>query len=389
MKENRISILGSTGSIGTQALKVCEALGLTPAALTAYHSAAALERQARRWRPAYAACVDEAAARDLKVRLHDTDIRVGGGEEALCEAASMEGCAVLNAVVGMAGLPATLRALEAGHTVALANKETLVAAGELVMRTAEEHRAALLPVDSEHSAIFQCLQGNDKKALRRILLTASGGPFYGRSREELRNVTPADALCHPNWTMGAKITIDSATLMNKGLEFIEAMWLFGVSPEQIEVLVHRQSVVHSAVEYGDGSVIAQLGVPDMALPIQYALTYPERAATGLVQAVDLFSVGTLTFAPPDEETFGCLGLAKAAAARGGLAPCVLNAANEAAVALFLLEKIGFLDIEALVAAALENVPAGSYSALSEVLETERAARDFVQSYAEKGGFLRS
>lgn len=390
MNQKQISILGSTGSIGTQALKVCGALGLTPRVLTAHKNAAALAAQARRWHPAFVACADESAAKELCLSLHDMDIRVGGGPQALLEAAAFDGCdVVLNAVVGMAGLPPTMQALEMGRDVALANKETLVAAGALVTKTARMHGAHLLPVDSEHSAIFQCLQGNDNRQLRRILLTASGGPFYGYSRAQLHNIRPEDALRHPNWSMGAKITVDSATLMNKGLELIEAMWLFGLPPEQIQILIHRQSIVHSGVEYCDGSVIAQMGVPDMALPIQYALTYPQRVDTGLIRPLDLFSVGTLTFAAPDEETFGCLRLAKEAASSGGLAPCILNAANEEAVSLFLSGQIRFPEIELLVREALSSVPSGEYTTLQQVLDTEQAARRAVQSYVKKGGCLRS
>lgn len=377
-----VSILGSTGSIGTQALRVCRALGRPVAALSADSSTGLLEEQARAFHPQKVCMTDEAACRDLRVRLRDTDIQVLGGMEGLCEIAADPACGMpLNALVGMVGLRPTLRALEAGKTVALANKETLVAAGELVQNTAKAHGGRLLPVDSEHSAIFQCLWGNDKKAVRRILLTASGGPFYGKTREELQTATLAGALCHPNWSMGRKITVDSATLMNKGLELIEAMWLFDVPPEQITILVHRQSLVHSAVEYRDGSILAQLSQPDMALPIQLALTYPERAETGVVEPLDLLRAGTLTFAAPDEETFGCLRLAKAAAKAGGLAPCILNAANEAAVALFLEERIPFLEIEERVGYALSRLGAPAYRTLEEVLAAAAEAKALAQSGA--------
>lgn len=363
-----VSILGSTGSIGRQALRVCKALRRPVAALSANRSVQLIEEQARAFCPKKVCMMDEEAFRDLRVRLRDTKTEVLFGMQGLCEiAAGPDGGMPLNALVGMIGLRPTLAALEAGKTVALANKETLVAAGELVRRTAREHGGRLLPVDSEHSAIFQCLHGNDKKAMRRILLTASGGPFYGKTREQLQSVTLEDALHHPNWSMGKKITVDSATMMNKGLELIEAMWLFDAAPEQIEVLIHRQSLLHSAVEYGDGSIIAQLASPDMALPIQLALTWPQRVDTGIVEPLDLIGAGSLTFAAPDETAFGCLKLAKQAAKAGGLAPCILNAANEAAVGLFLEEKIGFLEIERRVSHALERMGAPGYRSLEEVL----------------------
>lgn len=371
-----LSILGSTGSIGTQALDVCRTLGLTVAALSANRNVGLLENQARCHSPKVVCLMDEKAAADLRVRLADMPVRVTSGLEGLCQIAAEMGDMVLNSVVGMVGLAPTLSALKSGKTVALANKETLVAAGELVMHTAVQYGAKLLPVDSEHSAIFQCLQGNDKRDMDHILLTASGGPFLGRTREELYGVSREEALRHPNWSMGPKITVDSATLMNKGLELIEAMWLFGVEPEQIEILIHPESIVHSAVAYRDGAVMAQLGAPDMRLAIQYALTYPRRVS-GPVKPLDLTALGALTFRHPDEETFGCLAAAKEAARRGGLAPCVVNAANEAAVALFLEGKIGFLGIEERVWGALEAVPAPGYSTLEEVWEAEQAARTYV------------
>lgn len=376
-EQKTISILGSTGSIGTQAIKVCEALGFRVRALAARSNVSLLEQQARRLRPALLSVSNEEAWRDLRVRLADTNVEILLGTEGMCEiAAGGENDLVLNSVVGMVGLRPTLAALEAGKDVALANKETLVAAGGLVTETARRHGARLIPVDSEHSAIFQCLCGNDSKDVRRLLLTASGGPFFGRRSEELEHVMVEDALRHPNWQMGAKITVDCATMMNKGLEFIEAMWLFGVAPEQIEILVHRESVVHSMVEYRDGAVMAQLGVPDMAIPIQYALTFPRRLSCE-VGTLDLFEVGKLTFQRPDYETFRCLGAALEAAKRGGLSPCVVNAANEAAVALFLERKIGFMEIARAVCGALEEVPAGDYESLDEVLEAARRAQDYV------------
>ena len=375
-----VSILGSTGSIGTQALRVCRALGRPVAALSADRSTKLLEEQARAFLPQKVCVTNEEAFRDIRVRLQDTGIKLLFGMEGLCEIAADPACGMpLNALVGMVGLRPTLAALTEGKTVALANKETLVAAGELVQNTAKRHGGRLLPVDSEHSAIFQCLWGNDKKAMRRILLTASGGPFYGKTRAQLQNVTLSDALRHPNWSMGRKITVDSATLMNKGLELIEAMWLFDAAPSQIEILVHRQSLMHSAVEYMDGSILAQLSHPDMALPIQLALTWPKRVDTDVIEPLDLIRAGTLSFAAPDEETFGCLRLAKEAAKTGGLAPCILNAANEAAVALFLKEKIGFLEIEERVGHALERLGAPAYRTLEEVLAAAEEARELALS----------
>ncbi|MCI8441474.1 MAG: 1-deoxy-D-xylulose-5-phosphate reductoisomerase [Provencibacterium sp.] len=375
-----VGILGSTGSIGAQALRVCRALGRPVVALSADKSTKLLEEQARAFLPKKVCVTNEEAFRDIRVRLQDTGIQLLFGMQGLCEIAADPACGMpLNALVGMVGLRPTLAALEAGKTVALANKETLVAAGELVQNTAKQHGGSLLPVDSEHSAIFQCLHGNDKKAMRRILLTASGGPFYGQTREQLQKVTLSQALCHPNWSMGKKITVDSATLMNKGLELIEAMWLFDAAPSQIEILIHRQSLMHSAVEYTDGSIIAQLSRPDMALPILLALTWPERVDAGVVAPLDLIRAGTLSFAAPDEETFGCLRLAKRAAEAGGLAPCILNAANEAAVALFLEEKIGFLEIEERVGSVLERLGAPAYQTLEEVLSAAEEAKRLVLS----------
>ena len=374
----RISLLGSTGSIGRQTLDVAAACGFSVAALTAHRSGALLEEQARRFQPELAVCVDPAAAADLKVRLADTQVRVASGPEGLLEAAALPSAdTVVTAVVGVAGLEPTLAAIRAGKRIALANKETLVCAGELVMDQAEAHGAEIVPVDSEHSAIFQCLQGcRDRGEVRRLILTASGGPFFGWSREALAGVTPAQALKHPNWSMGAKITVDSATLMNKGLEYIEAMRLYRMPPEKISIVVHRESIVHSLVEYCDNAVLAQLGAPDMRLPIQYALTWPERTP-GPAQPLDLLNCPSLTFQAPDYDAFPCLGLALEAARTGGTATAVLNGANEAAVALFLEEKLSFPGIAERVGLALERLPVVQKPSLEEILEADRAARALV------------
>ena len=371
-----ISILGSTGSIGRQTLEVAEACGHRVAALTVNRSVELAEEQARKFRPELVAAVDEKAAADLRVRLADTPTRVAGGEQALLEAAVLPRAdTVVTAVVGIAGLRPTLAAIDAGKRIALANKETLVCAGELVMARAREKGADIVPVDSEHSAIFQCLQGcRDRGEVRRLIITASGGPFFGKGREELSQVTREQALRHPNWSMGAKITIDSATLMNKGLEFIEAMRLYAMPPEKISVVVHRESIIHSLVEFVDGAVLAQLGTADMRLPIQYALTWPERTA-GPATPLDLLRCPPLTFAAPDLEAFPCLALALECARKGGTSTAILNGANEAAVALFLNDKVKFLDIPRLVAGALDRVEAraGDYG-LEDVFEADRAAR---------------
>lgn len=371
-----ISILGSTGSIGRQTLEVAEACGHRVAALTVKGSVELAEEQARKFRPELVAAADERAAADLRVRLADTPIRVAGGEQALLEAAVLPRAdTVVTAVVGIAGLRPTLAAIDAGKRIALANKETLVCAGELVMDRARGKGADIVPVDSEHSAIFQCLQGcRDRGEVRRLIITASGGPFFGMSREELAQVTREQALRHPNWSMGAKITIDSATLMNKGLEFIEAMRLYAMPPEKISVVVHRESIIHSLVEFVDGAVLAQLGTADMRLPIQYALTWPERTA-GPATPLDLLRCPPLSFAAPDSEAFPCLALALECARKGGTSTAILNGANEAAVALFLNDKVKFLDIPRLVAGALDRVEArtGDYG-LEDVFKADRAAR---------------
>ena len=370
----RLVILGSTGSIGVQALQVAERLHYPVTALAAGHQVQQLETQIRRYRPRIAVLYDEKAAADLRVRVRDFPVKVLAGMDGLCEAAALKDAdMVLNAVVGMVGLLPTLAAIEAGRDVALANKETLVAGGALVMEAAARRGVRLLPVDSEHSAIFQCLQGAPPdRAVRRLILTASGGPFFGRTTEQLRAIKPEQALKHPNWSMGAKITIDSATMMNKGLELIEARWLFDMPPERIDIVVHRESIVHSLVEYEDRAVVAQLGVPDMRVPIQYALTWPARCVSD-VDVLDLTACGTLTFHRPDDETFPGMGICRKAITRGGLYPAAVNAANEQAVALFLAGKIGFLDIARLCGQALEwSLPADN--SVQGILETDRESR---------------
>ena len=372
---NTISILGSTGSIGRQTLDVAEQLGLHVAALTANSNVDRIEQQARQFQPRLAVLYDENAAKELRRRLSDTGIRVASGMEGLLEAATMEEAdAVVTAVVGMIGLRPTLAAIRAKKRIALANKETLVCAGELVMAEAERFGAEIVPVDSEHSAIFQCLQGcRDRSEIRRLLLTCSGGPFYGKSFQELEGMTRADALRHPNWTMGPKITVDCATLMNKGLEVIEAMRLYRLPLAQVKPVIHRQSIVHSLVEFRDGAVLAQLGTPDMRLPIRYALTYPHRAENP-AEPLDLLTCPPLTFAEPDLEAFPCLRLAFEAVTAGGTACAVLNGANEAAVGLFLQDRVGFNDISRLVARALDAVPVRQDPELEDILEADRQAR---------------
>lgn len=377
-----ISVLGSTGSIGKQTLDVAEKCGFQVAAITANRSIDLLEQQARKFKPKLVVAYDEAAAADLKVRLEDTGIRVASGMGGLIEAATMPWVdTVVTAVMGMIGLRPTLAAIEAHKRIALANKETLVCAGELVMARAAQEGVEIVPVDSEHSAIFQCLQGAASHGeIKRLILTASGGPFFGKEREELMGVTKADALKHPNWNMGAKITIDSATLMNKGMEFIEAMRLYHMSPDQIQIVVHRQSIVHSLVEFTDNAILAQLGTADMRLPIQYALTWPQRTK-GVATELDLFSCPDLTFQRPDPETFRCLGIALETARKPGTPCAIMNGANEAAVDLFLRDKIGFMDIPDLVEHALETVPAQPAEKLDAVLEADKAAREAVYSRA--------
>ena len=377
-----VSILGSTGSIGRQSLDVIGKMeGIRVAALTAGSSVQKMAEQCRAFRPQLAVMATREAAESLKAALRDMEISVAWGEEGLIQAATLPQVdCVITAVVGMVGLKPTLAAIRAGKRIGLANKETLVCAGELVMAEADRWGAEIVPVDSEHSAIFQCLMGcKDRAEVRRILLTCSGGPFFGMEAARLRQVTKADALQHPNWKMGPKITVDCATLMNKGLEVIEAMRLYRVPLEQVEVLIHRQSIVHSLVEFNDGAVMAQLGSPDMRLPIQLALTYPERRESP-VERLDLTKCPPLTFCPPDEEKFPCLVLAKACAKRGGTACPAMNGANEEAVALFLADKIGFYDIYRLVSQAVEAVPFVRNPSLEEILEADRLARLAVRQH---------
>ena len=373
-----ISLLGATGSIGRQTLAVAQELGLSVAALTANRQVDLLEQQARQCKPRLAVLYDPAAAKELRSRLQGTGIEVMEGPEGLITAATLpEADTVVTAVMGSVGLAPTLAAIREKKRIALANKETLVCAGELVMAAAQEAGAEIVPVDSEHSAIFQCLQGcRDRREIRRLLLTCSGGPFFGRSFEELEHMTAADALKHPNWTMGAKITIDSATLMNKGLEIIEAMRLYDLPVEQVEAVIHRQSIIHSLVEFRDGAMLAQLGTPDMKLPIRYAMTYPYRAATP-DQPLDLLTCGALTFSAPDMEAFPCLRIARQCAAAGGTACAIMNGANEAAVQRFLQGEIGFNDIPRLVEQALSKVPVIYRPSLADILEADRMARQAV------------
>lgn len=375
-----ISILGSTGSIGRQTVAVAEHLGLDVRALTTNRNIRLVEEQARRLHPAFVAVYDETAAKALRIALADTDIAVGSGERGLCEAAVISGAqTVVTAVSGAVGLRPTLEAIEKGRRIALANKETLVCAGEIVMQRARQFDAEIVPVDSEHSAIFQCLTGRNGE-LKKILLTGSGGPFRGWTREQTASVTPEQAVKHPNWSMGAKISVDSATMMNKGLEFIEAMHLFGVTPDDIQVLIHPESVVHSMVELVDGTVIAQLGVPNMELPIQYALTYPERTES-LCGTLDFTQLTNgLHFYAPELERLPCLALAMRCARTGGTAPGVMNAANEVAVGLFLNHQIGYNEIYDSVAAAVETIPATAAPDLDTIRAADAAARDFVRSY---------
>lgn len=380
MRSCCISLLGSTGSIGRQSLEVIQACGMKVGALTANSNVERMEEQARQFLPKLAVMMDEKAAADLKVRLADTPVRVAGGMEGLLEAAELpQADTVITAVVGMVGLRPTMAAIREGKRIALANKETLVCAGQLVMEEARDYGAKIVPVDSEHSALFQSLQCcKDRGEVKRLILTCSGGPFFGKTRQELQGMTRKEALQHPNWSMGAKITVDSATLMNKGLEFMEAMHLYQMPPEKISIVIHRESIIHSLVEYCDNAVIAQLGAPDMRLPIQYALTWPERVP-GPADPLDLCSCGPLTFAQPDTDTFQCLALALEAAKTGGTAGAILNGANEAAVALFLEGKIGFLDIADRVRLAMERVPVIQDPSMTQVLEADAAAREAVLS----------
>lgn len=379
----KIVLLGSTGSIGTQSLDVIRAQGYEVLALAAGRSVDKMLGQISQFAPKAVAMADEKAAEVLRIRLAGVTgaPRVYSGKDGLVALARMEEAdVVLNAVVGIAGLPATLAALQAGHDVALANKESLVTGGYLVTNAAKENGAKLLPVDSEHSAIFQCLQDEySARSLQKILLTASGGPFFGKTRQELERVTKADALRHPNWAMGAKITIDSASLMNKGLELIEAVWLFGLRPEQVQIVVQRQSVIHSMVQFSDHSILAQLGVPDMRIPIQYALTWPQRGAA-IAPELDFTQLRQLTFDTADEETFRCLAACKKAIAKGGLGPCAANGANEEAVRLFLEDKIPFLKIGELVEGIVDSEAWGGTYTLDDVYECDRMARAYVLAH---------
>ena len=377
-----ISLLGSTGSIGRQTLEVCREQGIRVAALTARGSIDRLEEQVRAFRPRLAAVYELEPAMELARRLAGLDVEVAYGLDGLRRAASLpESETVVTAVVGMAGLWPTMAAIESSKRVALANKETLVCAGELVMEAARRYGAEIVPVDSEHSAIFQCLQGSRGRGeIRRLILTCSGGPFFGLSREEVAGKTKADALRHPNWTMGEKITVDCATLMNKGLEFIEAMRLFRVTADEVEVVIHRQSIIHSMVEFRDGAVLAQMGTPDMRLPIRYALTYPERMQSAL-PGLDLLACPPLTFAPPDLEAFPCLKMAMECARTGGTSCAVLNGANEAAVELFRREEIAFGRIPELVERALDAIPVVSAPGMEDILEADRQARACVRRAA--------
>lgn len=373
----KIAILGSTGSIGTQTVDILPSIDAEVVALTTNRRINLLEEQARALHPKMVCAMDESAAKELKIKLADTDITVLTGMDGLIACAAESGAdIVVTAVVGMVGLLPTMAAIKAGKDIALANKETLVCAGGLVMSAAKQYGVRILPVDSEHSAIFQCVQAANGNPIDKILLTASGGPFFGKKIEEMRGMTREQALAHPNWSMGAKITIDSATMMNKCLELIEAMWLYDLPPEDIEIVVHRESIVHSAVEFADGAVIAQLGLPDMRLPIQLALTWPQRVPCK-VPRMSLAEVAKLTFYAPDYEAFPALNLAKHAASLKGDRGAVLNGANEAAVGLFLNSKIGFTDIAERVAYALDTIPYKKDITLDDVLAADKAAREIV------------
>jgi 1-deoxy-D-xylulose-5-phosphate reductoisomerase len=374
-----ISVLGSTGSIGTQTLDVARNLGLQVNALSAHSSIELLEEQIREFKPRLAVVFDEAKAKELRLSIADTSTKVLSGMDGLLELAGDDSDLMVNAIVGMVGLAPTLEAINSGKDIAFANKETLVAGGELVMNAVKEHNVKLLPVDSEHSAIFQCLQAAPpSKVIKKILLTASGGPFFGKTTDQLRDVTVEQALAHPNWSMGAKITIDSATMMNKGLEIIEAAWLFDTDPDDIEVVVHRESIIHSMIEFTDNSVLAQLGMPDMRIPIQYAITYPERYPSPVAE-LDWTKLSRMTFYSADDTTFKCLAACKKAMKKGGLYPAVANGANEVANRLFRDRKISFLDIGELVTSAVDNIDVTSAARLDDVLRADKAAREYVYS----------
>ena len=379
-----VAILGSTGSIGRQSLDIISRLPVKVVALTAGTGVERMAEQCRAFLPELAVMATKEAAEELRVKISDLPIRIAWGEEGLIEAASIPSAdCVITAVVGMVGLKPTLAAIRAGKRIGLANKETLVCAGELVMAEAKQYHVEIIPVDSEHSAIFQCLMGSaDRREVKKIILTCSGGPFFGKTKEELQSVTKADALRHPNWKMGPKITIDCSTLMNKGLEVIEAMRLYELPLEQVDVVIHRQSIVHSLVEFVDGAVMAQMGAPDMRLPIQLALTYPERVACP-VDPLDLTACGALTFCKPDLEAFPCLALAYRCAKTGGTACAVMNGANEAAVALYLEDKIGFYDIYDLVSGAVDTIENIQNPSLEQILEADRQARAYVRENSQQ------
>lgn len=377
---NSLSILGSTGSIGTQTLDVADKLNLKVSALTASTNIKLLEEQVRKYKPELAVVFNEEKAKEFKDNIKDTNTRVLSGMDGLIEAATLENAdLVVNSVVGIVGLKPTLAAANAKKDIAFANKETLVTGGKLVCDAVKKNGVKLLPVDSEHSAIFQCLQGMpEKKMLKKLILTASGGPFFGKTVEDLKNVTVNEALNHPNWSMGAKITIDSATMMNKGLEIIEARWLFDVQPENIDVVVHRESIIHSLIEYVDNSVIAQLGLPDMRIPIQYAITYPERYESP-VGELSLAQIGKMTFFEPDYDTFKCLRACKKALSLGGAATAIANGANEEANRLFREGKITFLEIGDLVMGAIDNIDNFEPLCVDDVLKADKLAREYVLS----------
>lgn len=378
MQKKKIALLGSTGSIGTQTLDVCDITNeYEVSAVTAHKNVKLIENQIRKYKPPYACMSDENAAKDLKVRVSDTNTKVLSGTDGVCECAALEGTdIVVTAIVGIAGLKPTVSAINAKKTIALANKETLVTAGRIITRLADSNGVKIIPVDSEHSAIFQSIS-NQREFLKRIIITASGGPFFGKSLSELQGITPQMALKHPNWSMGAKITVDSATLVNKGLEIIEAMHLFGVSHKQITPLIHRESIVHSLVEFCDGSVIAQMGVPDMKLPISYALSYPHRTVP-VTERLDLVKIGKLSFYDVDNETFPAIELARKAADAGGVMCAVYNGANEAAVELFLNEKCSFTDITKFIAKAMEKAPKIESPTLEDIFEADLLARNLVK-----------
>lgn len=381
--EHNITIIGSTGSIGTQTLEVADAYpNIRVHGLSAYSDIDLLEKQIRKYKPKLAAVVDKEKAKDLKVRVSDTNTKIVSGNEGVCEVATVDGAdLVVTAVVGISGLKPTIEAIKQKKNIALANKETLVTGGHIVTKLCKEYDVKLLPVDSEHSAIFQSMQGFDKRDIKRIILTASGGPFFGKTKEELSKVTLEQALKHPNWSMGAKVTIDSSTLVNKGLEVIEAKWLFGVDASKIKVLVHRQSVVHSMVEYMDNGVMAQLGTPDMKLPIQYAITYPKRLLMK-DNELDFTKYSNLTFEEPDMDTFYALKLAYDAARVGGTLPTVFNSADEAAVELFRQKKISYLDITRLISEAMDKIKNIENPSVEEIFEVDKEARQVVKGLVD-------